>query len=365
MNNTKGKIGLRQALVIFFLASVSPLIRLIPSYLSETSKQASWVAPIVSILPLILLILVLNIFFSKAKKRTFNSLEEVLEGAYGKVITKGILILYTIWIIILCAIQVRLIAERYATTLFFYSSEKLFVILSLVLVYFALKGSFETLARFSEIGAIILLVILSLIAIIAIQNFDVKNVYPVTFYDSKGIMNGMLSVVSIFSSITYIFFMGDIINDKEHLKRSGKRLAIWYAFITLLIVFVTIGCFGYKVVNAFTHPFFIALKSTRFMEMLEGVDGMFVSLWLMMDFFLVSYYLFIATAMIKKVFKLKSRKTIVTPLIFLVYILSFLVASSFFELTEFSSNFLVPINLIFGFGIIIITYLVLKLRKIV
>lgn len=365
MNNTKGKIGLRQALVIFFLASVSPLIRLIPSYLSESSKQASWVVPIFAIIPLILLVALLNTFFNKAKNRSFNSLEEVLEGAYGKIITKVILIVYTLWLVVLCAVQLRLVAERYATTLFFYSSEKLFVILSLVLVYFALKGSFETLARFSEIGAIILLAILILIAIIAIQNFDVKNVYPVTVYDAKDIGEGMLSVVSIFSSITYIFFMGDIINDKENLLRSGRRLSIWYAFIVMLIVFVTIGCFGHRVVNAFTHPFFIALKSTRFLEMLEGVDGIFVSLWLMMDFFLVCYYLYIVTAMVKKTFKLKSRKTVVTPLIFVIYILSFLVASSFFELTEFSSNFLVPINLSLGFGGVLITYVVLKIKKVI
>lgn len=364
MNNTKGKIGLRQALVIFFLASVSPLIRLIPSYLSESSKQASWLVPIFAIIPLLILILILNTFFNKAKNRSFNSLEEVMESAYGRGLTKVILVIYVIWQIILCAVQLRLVAERYATTLFFYSSEKIFVILSLVLVFFALKGNFETLARFSEIGAIILLVILSLIAVIAIQNFDVKNMYPVTIYDAKGVGLGMLSVVSIFSSLTYIFFMGDIINDKENLLKSGKHLSIWYAFITLLIIFVTVGCFGYKVVNAFTHPFFIALKSTRFMEMLEGIDGIFVSLWLMMDFFLVCYYLFIVTVLLKKIFKLKSRKTIVTPLVFVIYILAFLVASSFFELTEFSSKFLVPINLGLGFGGVLVTYLILKIKKI-
>lgn len=364
MNNAKGKIGLRQAMVIFFLASISPLIRLISGYLAQNSKQASWVVPIIAIIPLIVLILILNSFFNKPKNKSFNSLEEVIEAAYGKGLSKVILIIYVLWQIVLCAIQLRVVAERYVTTLFFYSSEKIFVILSLVLVFFALKGSFETMARFSEIVAIILLVILTLIAIIAIQNFEVENMYPVTTYDAKGIGLGLLSVVSMFSSLTYVFFLGDIVNDKEHLLKSGSRLSVWYAFILLIIVFVTIGCFGYKVVDAFTYPFFTALKSTEFLQMLQGVDGIFVSLWLMMDLVLVCYYMFIVAILIKKIFKLKSRKTLVTPLVFLVYVLAFFMASSFFELNDFSNKFVIPINLGLGFGVMAITYIILKIKKV-
>ncbi len=81
MPTQKGKITVRQALILSTLATFSPAIRLYAAVAAEYAGQAAWVSPLVSALAMLLLFEVWNAVF---QNREITSLGVFFERALGK-----------------------------------------------------------------------------------------------------------------------------------------------------------------------------------------------------------------------------------------------------------------------------------------
>lgn len=70
MLQSKNKISLRQVLLMFIIVQFSPGVRIAARYMVKAAKQAGWVSSVLSIIPVLLIVLILNGFYSK--KNTAN-----------------------------------------------------------------------------------------------------------------------------------------------------------------------------------------------------------------------------------------------------------------------------------------------------
>ena len=93
----KGKIGMRQAAIMFALALTAPILRIIPNYIATESQEGIWLVPIMAIIPAVILIYALNSLVNKYPDENFD---EILEVVLGTIIGKIVASLYLIWIFI-------------------------------------------------------------------------------------------------------------------------------------------------------------------------------------------------------------------------------------------------------------------------
>jgi spore germination protein KB len=361
-STTNNKISIRQMIIIFLISAGSPIIRIIPRHCADIAKQASWLTPIVAIIPFILILYVLNILLTKSKK---ESLEEVFSYILGKFLGKTLIIIYTLWIFCILGLYVRYFSDRFTATILIFTPVKFFSITILLLVYVIVRNEIKFFARYLEYFTIIYVLFLIGIFFIGLPDIQLSNLYPVFAKDIKPVIISTYPLLGIFAYITFMFFLGDSISNKEAFKKHFKRLCCILVPSCLLVILLTVGIFGYSLTKQFNLPFFVFFKNIKILSIIERIEAVFISFWMVTDLAIIVFFMYIITKLIKYIFNLKSTKEIVTPVISIVYIFSQFISLSSFELANFSDYIFLPFNVILGFVIPIIIFFVGKIRKLI
>jgi len=162
---------------------------------------------------------------------------------------------------------------------------------------------------------------------------------------------------------TFAMFFGDKIRDKENIKKTGIFAAVTTGVIGLLGIVITLGTFGEDLLPTLSQPFFMALKVINLFGVLERIEAVFITFWVVADFVLIAYNVLIASNICKQKFKISKRKLAVTPIVFLIFILSIMIANNYFALQVIFINYVANIVLILGLIVPITTYIVSKARR--
>lgn len=354
------KISTRQLLILFIMTGAPSIIRIVPSVMAEVSKQASWVSNIVFS---ILAIPFLYILFKLLSIDKDASLDDAYAKIIGKTATKILMVIYMVWIFIVAALNLRYFAERFASSILIEAPIAFFMATLLSFVYIVTRKNIEYFARFSEIFIIFFVIFIIGILTIPLTEVKITNLLPVTTKDIIPILKSTYAEFGLFSYITFIAFLGDKISDKQNMQKYIIKLPINMFLINTALVINTIGIFGAKATTTFSMPFFIFLKNINQFVVIERTESIFISLWIATDFTIITTFLFILTKINRKLFGLKCRKEIVTPLIFGIYIFSQYISNNVFELKRFSEEIALYVNIVLGLIIPIIIYIIGKIRK--
>jgi len=360
MLKNNNKISVRQIIVIFFLSTISPGVRIFPPECSKYAKQAAWLTPFISALLLMILLSILNAFF--ASKRHKN-LSDVFSAALGKVSGKVLLSIYLIWCAILFSIYIRYFAERFLGTIYPNTNIRFFVLTMLFVVYVAARGKIEHLARFSEFIFIFFLVTFIVLLLLILPEVKISNLFPITTYDILPVMRGSLVITAIWGYLLLPFFFGEKIVDMEKLKKTGKECVILLIFIPVLFLIAVIGSLSPSVTQKMSYAFYNAVKLISFIESLERFESLVLAYWIISDFILLSFLLTVMQAIIKNLFSLTEAKRFTTPLAAFGYVGSQVIAASIFELEEFSRSIAIYANIFFFFIVPLIILIIGKVRK--
>lgn len=362
MKEKENKITIRQLIIMFIMTALPSVIRIIPTVTAEISKQASWVTNIVVS---IVTIPYLYILFKLLNMGKDMSLEDAYQKIIGKVASKILVVIYVIWIFVVASLNLRYFAERFASSILIEAPLDFFIVTLLIIVYMISRKNIEYFARFNEI--FIIFFSFFIIGILTVPLTDVKltNLLPVTTMDIIPILKSLYSELGLISYITFLAFLGDKISDKENMQKHIIRLPIVILIINTALILSTIGIFGAKATVAFSMPFFIFLKNISQFVIIERTESIFISLWIATDFTIIVSFIYILTKLNKKIFSLKCRKELVTPMTFGIYVFSQYVANNVFELKEFSEEIGLYINIILGIAVPIIIYIIGKIRKLV
>lgn len=360
------KISIFQTVAIYILVSIVPVVRYFPIIMTGSARKGAWVAAILSIIPNILLVFTLHTLMNKLKTKDGKKIEtfaDVFSTVYGKVIGTIITIVYLLWTILFAAVELRLFGERLISTTFTYAPIGFFIITMLILVFFVVRGRVSNLGRFAELFLELFLLIIVFILLTASSNFNFTNFWPVTTYDAKGIAIGILRGTNVFNMFTFSMFFGDKIRDKENIKKTGMFAAITTAILGLFGIIITLGTFGEDLLPTLSQPFFMALKVINLFGVLERIEAIFITFWVVADFVLIAYNVLIASNICKQKFNLSERRIAVTPIVFIILILATIIANNYFSLQVIFTKYLAEISLGLGLFVPIITLGVAKVRN--
>lgn len=365
--NEKG-ITMKQVVAIFILSTAAPVVRLIPGFVAEVSGAASWAFFPITLFFGIVIIGVLNKLMNGFKDKNGNkikiqNLNEAYSLVYGRKAGKILSVVYIIWLLLCLAVQVRLFAERFATTLLIYAPLDFFIISMLVIVYVMNNIRIEAFGRFSQLFSIVFLIVMGIVTLIIIKEVDINNLLPITTYDIKGVLLSGLEITGLCVFFTYSFFFGEKITDKENINKNKKYAVLSAIYIVMIVIITTIGVFGHKVTAEFIQPFLATLKYINIFNSVERIESILVALWVIADVTLICFLLLCTSNLCKNTFKLSNRRTAVVPMLLVLYGIILLIGKSYIYLLDFATIVIFPLNLLFGLIIPLITIPIAKSRK--
>lgn len=354
------KISIRQACLIFLTVVIAPAVRYIPSYAAKHAKQAAWLAPIITVL----LLYILSLIWQRLYKGYNDfSLMDIYSDISGKFIGKILAIIHFIWVIFLIALYTRYFAERFVGSILPNVNINIFIISILIVIAYALHYGLITLARANEIILPILTGAIFLIFIMLLPSVKMENLTPITYRDILPIFNASIASTGVIAYFSFIFIIGDKINNKENIKKIGFQLSAFIlVMLTCLMVF-TIGTSSYTIVERTQYPFFVAVKLISLFNTLEKIESIVITLWIMSDFILISFFIICAFHLMKYFYNYNEEKPLLNIFTIFIYFFTMYLCNNVFELEKFSEYFIVPGNIILGFGLPIIMLALGKIRN--
>ncbi len=360
MKNDNVNISLRQAMLLFIVLFFAPAIRYIPIFAVNEANQAAWLAPFISVIFEIVYMAMLIKIFKKYKKESFI---EIIIDVFGKILGKIICVLYLIWLTLMIAYNLRMFAERILTTINPSMSIVLLTLTLVVLVVYVIKDGIVVLSRMNELFFAIIFGIFVIIVIFIIPEIHINNLIPITYKDAFPVFKANMGILAIWAYNIAIFMFADKILDKKDFKNVSVKLIIYITIISFMVIIIPIGIFGNLVVQKMPVPFFSAIMQVSLFDSIERIESIVVVLWIITDFILISALTYATLHIITKVFKLEEKNTFLNIYMILIFFLSLCIAKTSFELSSLSINVLTPLNIIMGYCIPVLTFLLAKIRK--
>jgi len=359
VTDIKDKISTRQAMLLFSTIVYSPTVRFAGTFASDKAKQAGWLVPIFSFIMLVLLIMIIHSIYKKYKD---VSLMDAIYDILGKPLGKVIILLYIIWIGILNALYVRYYAERLNVSTYENTDYRVFIIIMLILVLLILPYGIKILARMNEIIFPILLLIFIIFMILLIPDIDFGKLTPVSYTDIIPVFDASFGITGLWGYVLFVFFIGNKIKDKENIQNVGIKASIFLLVATTFIIIASIGTLGHTIIERTSLSFLIAVKQISFFGVIDRLESILVTTWVLSDFIIITVFTYIILDLIKSFLNLKNTSYLINISLVLLYILSVFLSKSIFELHSFSTNFAVYVNNVLLFVIPAIVWGVGKVR---
>jgi len=360
MLSDRQKISIKQALFIYISIFFSPSIRFMPSFTAIIAKESAYLCPLVPFFVLLPIIILMHKAFVKYKDK---SLIDIYYLSLGKTTGKALLLLYALWILFITALYTRYYSERLVATIFTQTKIDIFILIMLAMIAYILKSGFVVIARMNEVICIIVNIIFFILAIFMVPNFKIINVTPTSYLDIIPILKAGFGISFLWGYILYIFFLSDIINDKEKLFPYGLYAVSYLSISSLIMIVLVVGTIGYSITAKIPFPFMDAVKLVSLFDIVAKIESIVVIIWILADFVLIATFAYIVLHLLKSIFNLKDGKPIINLLLILLYFLSMLITTSKIELEAFSYTLGVAVNIIFNIFIPIIVLFIALIKR--
>lgn len=235
-----------------------------------------------------------------------------MELIFGKTIGKILGILYALYFIML-SINVITIQSELIATSFLVDTSNIVIIGVMVItsIYLVTRGIINILIASELLVPIALFIIVSLL-VVGFFRVDYSILLPILKYSSFKDIN--LGAIQLTFYYTDIFLLSMIVPELENKKDINKIFSITLISSMLLLAMSIVVVFGTLGVEQARHsnaPFLLYTRSLKDINFLERVDPVFVIAWLITNFMRLVGFLYLATRVIRELFKKDEKDKIV------------------------------------------------------
>lgn len=345
MEDSKGKIGMKEFIAIIILTVGTKLTDDTTVILYKHMGNAAWMSPIVmcalSIIPIYLLIKVLNIYESK-------NLADVVNHLLGRFF--GFFTLMVLWVTLFSALTIdSAVYTDIISTMYFDKTPTIMIyaLLMIVSVYGAKKG-------IEHIGSVAWSVIFwikfSLLTalILTFTQGEVLFLFPTFGNGAWEIVKQSSLRVSINADFLYLGLIFPYIKNKK-LYKKGTWIALGIIITELslsLAGFVML--FDYKGIQMMDFPFH---ETIRYIEIgfLENIESFFFPFWLIASFIRFAFYLYLVSILFGSLFSIKNFEHLLPIIATLVVLLGMIPENPTLTIFKLRENLLFIATPIFIF----------------
>lgn len=362
MNISKRSVGITQLLSVFVVMLFTPAVRMLPTVSSAVTAHASWLTPLPTLLPALILLLCIAYIYKPFLSRR-PSLCSIITDIFGNVAGKTVLWVSLGIILLIAALELRFYGERVTTLMYYdipYDAMMFFFAVVLLLV---VKKGLSSSVRLCQVVSITVVVTFFLTFLFSLGNIKTENLMPITAMDALPILKGSVPSLCLFSFIIVMFFLTDYVNDLEKMKKKSMFFATLLTALLILVILVCVGILGPSLTSKMPYPYLTSVKMINLFESLERIESIVSAVTIVSDFTLIIMLIFAAVNILKHLLNLNNALQAANILIVLVYILAIFVGESKLELEYFSALILQPFFIVYTFGLVGSLMLVGRIRK--
>ena len=339
-------VTLRQYMAAIFVALFSPVSRLLPGAAAEIAGSSGWIAPFLAFLPLAGLMAAMHFLlrFEEGSVGLSEAMCRSLGDFPGKVLT----LLLALWIVFYGGFLLRSGAERLISTVYPSASPGFFIPPVLGVCTLAASGRLRYAFRCGTVLLLLFAGTLLLIYLLALPSVKLSCLWPLRLREPGKLALAALPAADVMSPWVYFTFLrGYVREDERALTRGWKGMSAAVLGATLLLI-CTLGVLGPELSARQAYPFFVMIKNLSVFHVIQRIEPLVVTVWLMTDFACVTLDLSAAAEALCCVFPGKrSQYALLCGLTMLV--LSFFIARDGQTLTLLSDRVVPAVNLTIAF----------------
>lgn len=290
----------------------------------QTAKQDAWISLIVATGASTGIAYICGKLCIRFPNRTLIEFNRILLGKwFGGLISAMYLL---VWIVIMTVILKQFSLFITGTIMPKTPVFLIQILMFLVVLYPTLHG-IGVLARICELtGPIIVTGVVGPL-FLAINQMDRDRLLPI--YTDNGfrpLFEGALPAAAFLGDCIMLLMLIAFVSKHKQTVRHGAAGVLLSGLITLVSVIVSILMFGPNVAGNYTYPMLMIVRSISIGGIIENLDAIVVTIWIMSVFTKLALYLFISGYGTTQLFGLKDwRKTtwVIATLVLLVSLIPF------------------------------------------
>ncbi len=360
--DNKGMISTKQSVLLFLCLAFSQITSTMLHSSVFYAKQTAYIAPLIAAM------IASGFFFfifPLWKRYQGSSFAGISYKILGSPIGKGVMILYFFWFVFLTSYFIRNCDEKLLTTMYTHENTSYFIIVVLILSAIILRKGIYVIARMNQITFSIIVTLLVLILCLLLPQLSIKNLTPISRLDILPILRGVPAVLSTISYLFFLFLIGNEITVTGPIQRSWGLALFIFTFAAVWILATIIGLFGHGVAKELVWPLLSAVKQVFESKSFSGMESFFLSIWLFSDFISIAFLVYLALSLLKSIFGLTDPMSLLYIYLLFLFFTSRYLVKNLFELQYIGRIIISGGNILFGFLLPFLIYIVGKCRKLI
>ncbi|MEK3901296.1 MULTISPECIES: GerAB/ArcD/ProY family transporter [unclassified Paenibacillus] len=315
MSKSKKLSSLQLFILTFGLTTGSSILDL-PGTMAQIAREDAWIASLFCLL-INLMMVVLCLMLSRLYPG--QTLFEILESVLGQWLGKAVSLIYLFYFLILTSALLGDLGSFITTEVMPETpTEAIKMIFLIVIIVSAYKG-IVIVARLSELLFPWLLLLLTLLVLALIPQANWTHILPILEDGLKPVMSAGIQSAMFQEPIVLLSFL-------PLMKQSGKQARALLGGTALggLILFVltllSVLVLGIEQTSNSNYPVFILAKAINIGNILQRVEGMLVTIWIMTFFIKISLLFLLILQNFQAVFSLKRTTYLIFPLAVLLFV---------------------------------------------
>jgi spore germination protein (amino acid permease) len=319
MENKEETISSFQMFFFIVLTSIGDGILTFPNMVYKDAHQSSWISILITGLISGILIITFVYLNHRFPKQTIYDICMVV---FGKWLGKLIIVGYILYFFIICIHINQMYLLIISIWILTSTPSWVILLLMLMLGIYLGKENLRIIVRFFQLSFWII-VLLMLTNLAAIPYLNWKYLLPVNEVPFVDILKGSNSSIPSFLGFDSILIILPFVTGNLKRKLSSSLLSIFFITVTYLYVILTcILFFSSEEMIIIPQPILYLFKSLTIFGVIERLDLIIVSLWIVLIMTSYISYLYLSNIGISTLFHLKKRTIPTIVLAVLAYILN-------------------------------------------
>lgn len=329
------------------------------SVIMNHSGRDSWIALLLAAGPSV----VIGYFVAAlAVRYPGQSLVQYSQTILGKWLGKLIALLFIIYFFHDATLSIRGFGEFFTTAVTPRTPIMVYLVCIVLLSVYAVRNGLEVMARTNQAFLVLMIIIGIVASAITHKDKDYLNFLPILEQGAAPVMTGMLTIVSLFSTILVLSMIFPYINHTKKLRRSSM-----FAMLILVLMFIgpvtgVVAIYGAERAMGLYFPSFQILRDIE-VGQLQRLDIIGIMLWSMGSYAKISTFLYASVVGIAQLFNLKEYKSLAMPTGLLLVIVSLLNSESLVGLYRFFSKTYPYYSVFFGLVLPCLLLIISSIRK--
>ncbi len=339
-------VTLRQYMSAVFVALFSPVSRLLPGAAAEIAGASGWIAPFLAFLPLAGLLAAMHFLlrYEDGSVGLGTALCRSLGNFPGKVLT----LLLVLWIVFYGAFLLRSGAERLISTVYPSAGPAFFIPPILAVCTLAAAGKLRWAFRSGTVILLLFAGVLLLICLLALPSVKIACLWPLRLREPGKLVLSVLPAADVLSPWVYFAFLRGYVREDDRALARGLRGMFAAVLGAALLLVCTLGVLGPELTARLPYPFFVMVKNLSVFHVIQRIEPLVVTVWLMTDFVCVTLDLAAAAEALRCVLPGKRSRCVLLCAAAMLA-LSFLIARDGRTLTRLSEQVVPAVNLAIAF----------------